>query len=142
MLAPSLHHRVRTAAIAAAFALVVCGTGCTTRRLTVNSNPPGALVLMEGREVGYTPVSVDFTYYGTREITLIKDGFETLTVKQPVRTPWYQYPGLDFFSDNLLFTRITDRHQFSFNLQPKQIPSSQNLLNRAEELRNQSRLGQ
>src|SRR5690606_3614274 len=43
--------------------------GCVHRRMTIRSDPPGALVLLEGEEIGYTPVSVDFTYYGTREIT-------------------------------------------------------------------------
>ncbi|HTN02444.1 MAG TPA: PEGA domain-containing protein, partial [Planctomycetaceae bacterium] len=101
-----------------ALLLLTAGTGCVSRRLMVQSNPPGALVLLEGKEVGYTPTAVDFTYYGTREITLIKDGYETLTVLQKVPTPWYQIPGVDFFSDNLLPYRIADRHSFSYSMNP------------------------
>src|SRR5690242_5982716 len=61
------------------------------RRLNVNSNPPGALVYDDNQQIGTTPCSVDFTYYGTREIRLIKPGFETLTVNQPFPAPWYEY---------------------------------------------------
>ncbi|QDV31291.1 PEGA domain protein [Planctopirus ephydatiae] len=121
--------------------LCLLQTGCVSRRLLVQSNPPGALVLLEGEEVGYTPVAVDFTYYGTREVTLIKDGYETLKVMQPVPAPWYQWPGIDFFSDNLLPHRVTDRRRLSYSMQPKQIPPSEDLLQRADQLRNESRLG-
>ena len=50
--------------------------GCMHRRMTIRSNPPGARVLLEGEEKGFTPYSMDFTYYGTREITLVKPGMK------------------------------------------------------------------
>jgi hypothetical protein len=75
-------------------------TGCVFRRMTVRSDPPGALVMVDGEEVGYTPCSVPFVYYGTREITLVKPGYQTLTTMQKVQTPWYQYFPLEFFTDN------------------------------------------
>ena len=116
--------------------------GCVSRRLMVQSNPPGAMVLAEGREIGYTPTAVDFTYYGTRELTLIKDGYETKTQLVPVRAPWYQWPGIDFFSDNLLPFRVTDRQTANFTLEPKQIIPNQELLNRGQMLRNEAQIGQ
>lgn len=115
--------------------------GCVSRRMTIVSDPPGALVLLEGRELGYTPVSVDFTYYGTRELTLIKDGYETLTVAQAVQSPWYQAPVVEFFSDNLKPGHKTDRHLFQYVLQPSQIVPNQELLRRGEMLRGESRTG-
>ena len=81
------------------------------------SNPPGALVDIDGRRVGVTPVSEDFIYYGTHEITLSKPGFKTMTVQQPARTPWYQIPPLDFFSDNFLGRHVTDSHVFEYQLE-------------------------
>ena len=87
-------------------------TGCAHnmhRRMTIRSEPPGALVLMEGEEVGYTPVGIDFNHYGTREITLIKDGYETVTAMQKIRSPWYQKIPLDFVSDNFSPVKINDR---------------------------------
>ena len=114
--------------------------GCVSRRMTITSNPPGALVLVEGREIGYTPVSMDFTYYGTREFTLIKDGYETLHVQQPVRAPWYQWPVIEFFADNFTPGHVTDRHAFAYQMQPQQLVPDQDLLRRAEMLRGEGRM--
>lgn len=108
--------------------------------MTIVSHPPGALVLLEGKEVGYTPVSVDFTYYGTREITLIKEGYEPLTVLQPVPAPWYQWPVIEFFADNLALSQLSDRQKFVYHLQPTVPVSTRDLLNRADMLRQGARL--
>jgi hypothetical protein len=117
----------------------LASTGCVSRRMTIASNPPGALVLVDGKEVGYTPVSVDFTYYGTRELTLIKDGFETQTVQQPVCAPWYQWPVIEFFADNFTPGHITDRHSFAYEMQPQRLVPDQELLGRGEMLRGEAR---
>lgn len=116
-------------------------TGCVSRRLMVQSNPPGAMVLLEGKEVGYTPTGIDFTYYGTRELTLIKDGYETKTQLVPVRAPWYQWPVIEFFSDNLLPGRVTDRRSVQFELEPRRMVPNQELLNRGQTLRNEAQIG-
>src|SRR5262245_3745792 len=51
--------------------LLVCAmlaqTGCVQRRLTIRSNPPGALAYVDDYQIGTTPVSTDFVYYGTRK---------------------------------------------------------------------------
>lgn len=140
----ALPHRARAARLLALAALCLVFTGCNNvfRRLTVRSDPPGALVLVDGEEIGYTPATVDFTYYGTREITLIKDGYETLTVLQKVSPPWYQYPGIDFFFDNFSPTQVTDRQQFLYKLQPQVVVPSERLLDRANNLRSESQIGQ
>lgn len=125
-------------------ALAVCcwgQTGCTHRRATIQSNPPGALVLIDGQEKGYTPYSMDFTYYGTREIQLVKPGYETLTVMQKFPKPWYQYFPIEFFADNLWPCRATNRNQFYYEMQPHVIPPREELLDRANELRTQSQIG-
>lgn len=122
--------------------LAIAGTsGCVTRRMMVSSDPPGALVMLEGREVGYTPVAVDFIYYGTREFTLIKDGYETKTVLQKVSPPWYQWPVIDFFVDNFALHHITDRQAFHYSLEPRRMMSSEDVLNRGESLRSEAQIG-
>ncbi len=103
--------------------------------MTIRSNPPGAQVYVDNHEIGRTPVSTDFIYYGKREIRLVKDGFETLTVKQPVSAPWYQIPGIDFFSENLYPGEIRDERQFDYQMQPLLVVPSEQLLSRGEELR-------
>lgn len=98
--------------------LVTAGSGCVSRRLSIVSDPPGALVEVDGQRLGYTPVSMDFTYYGTREVTLSMPGYETLTVQQKTPTPWYQVFPAEFVSDNLALTHLTDRHTFRYRLLP------------------------
>jgi len=116
--------------------------GCVSRRLMVQSNPHGAMVWAEGREIGYTPTAVDFTYYGTRELTFIKDGYETTTRMVPVRAPWYQWFGVDFFTENLMPFRVTDRQSVNVDLQPRLMVPNQELLNRGQELRGEAQIGQ
>lgn len=110
--------------------------------MTIATNPPGARVLVDGQDVGLTPVSADFTYYGTRQITLIKDGYETRTVMQRVRTPWYQIPPFDFVSDNFLPFKVTNRHFFQYDLDRQQQVPRRELLDRARDLRSEAHLGQ
>lgn len=122
--------------------MFLASSGCVSRRMTFTTNPPGAMVLLEGREIGYSPASADFTYYGTRQVTMIKDGYETRTEYVTVPAPWYQWPVIEFFSDNFSPKRITDRRMYSFDLQPKQIVSDDELRSRARQLRSESQIGQ
>ncbi len=119
----------------------IAATGCVRRRLTVRSNPPGALVYVDNQRIGTTPCSVDFTYYGTREIRLVKSGYETLTVNQPIPAPWYQIPPLDFVSDNFALHKIRDNRTVSFNLQPQMMMPVEEVIRRGEELRGRTRSG-
>jgi len=115
--------------------LTAAAPGCVQRRMTIRSNPPGALVYVDDYEIGVTPVSHTFTYYGQRKIRLVKDGYETLTVMQNIRPPWYQYPVADFFAENLWPGEIRDERELTFNLAPQVIVPPDQLLGRAEELR-------
>jgi hypothetical protein len=125
-------------------ALVALGisTGCVRRRLTIRSTPPGARVLIDDQEIGVTPASTPFTYYGTRKVQLIKDGYETLTVQNTISPPWYEYPPLDFFSESLWPHEIRDERQLDFQLIPQQNVPPQELRARAEALRGQAWQGQ
>ena len=134
-----LHMSVRI--LLPAFLLTLLSTGCVHRRMTIQSDPPGALVKVDGRDVGYTPASVDFTYYGTREIQLLKDGFETQTQLVDINAPWYQRFPLDFVSDNFLGTHVRDHRQISIRMQPKRPDVSTNLLERGRSLRSEATHG-
>ena len=85
--------------------------------------------------IGTTPCSTDFIYYGTREIRLVKPGYETLTVDQPIPVPWYEIPPLDFMSENLVPREIQDYRTLSYNLTPQAIVPTNQLLGRAQQLR-------
>jgi hypothetical protein len=115
--------------------LMLLPAGCVRRRLNVRSNPVGALVYVDNQQIGTTPCSVDFTYYGTREIRLVKPGYETLTVNQPIPAPWYQIPPLDFISENLVPTKIRDNRTVAYDLAPLLVVPPQELVDRANQLR-------
>ena len=57
-------------------------TGCVRRTISIVSNPPGALVWLNDREVGRTPIEVEFLYYGTYDVRIVKDGYEPLITTQ------------------------------------------------------------
>ncbi len=110
-------------------------SGCVRRRMTVRSNPPGATVYLDGKEIGRTPFSTNFDFYGKREFRVVKQGYETKTTILPVRAPWYQWIGFDFVSEVLLPGKLTDRHYYEFDLQPEQVIPKYELVGRAEDLR-------
>lgn len=132
---PTLPPFQRALLITLALAMCSLQTGCVRRRLTVHSNPPGALVYVDNQQIGTTPCSVDFIYYGTREIRLVKPGFDTLTINQPIPTPWYQFPPLDFVSENLVPAKIRDNRTVTYNLSPQMMIPTEELIQRGEQLR-------
>lgn len=121
--------------VAIVLLLLVCSVGCVRRRLTVRTNPPGAVVFVDNQKIGVSPCSVDFTYYGTREIRMAKQGYETLTINQPIPTPWYETPGLDFVSENLVPAKIRDNRVVDYNLAPQRIIPTEELVGRGQQLR-------
>lgn len=125
-----------TFAMSLVLALVcAAATGCVQRRLMVRSNPPGAQLYIDEQPIGKTPVSVPYVYYGTRNFRLEKDGYETLVTKHEVAPVWYQYPPIDFVSENLWPWELRDERVVDFQLQPQQIVPTEQLMSRAEGLR-------
>jgi hypothetical protein len=124
-------------AIRALFCAAACGPllGCVERRYTIRTNVPGALAIVNGEELGPTPVSRSFIYYGPRKVTLIADGFETIDIIQPVRAPWWDNYLTEFFTENLLPITLRDEREFYYEMRPATIPSMVDLQNRAEALR-------
>jgi hypothetical protein len=110
-------------------------TGCVERRFRVESNPPGAYVHINNTPYGPTPVDVPFLYYGDYDVTLVKEGYETKKVKQPVPAPWYQYPGIDFFAEALYPAQLTDIRPLFYELEPVCQPNLDLLKAEGEELR-------
>ena len=109
--------------------------GCVRRKMTVLSNPPGATVYLDKKEIGRTPLSTNFDHYGKREFRIVKQGYETKTELKTVRPPWYQWVGLDFVSEILLPGKLTDHQSYEFDLQPERVNPSSEIVTRAEEFR-------
>jgi hypothetical protein len=113
--------------------------GCVERRFVIDSDPPGAVAYLDGVPMGPTPVDVPFVYYGKYHITLVKDGYETQHIVEPVSAPWYAYPPLDFVTENLYPGQIRDVRRLSYTLRPVPLPQAGEMLRQAEELRQRSK---
>jgi hypothetical protein len=131
----------RSAGVWLLVALCIVQVGCVRRRMTIRSTPPGAKVYIDDMDIGVTPVSTNFTYYASRKITLIKDGFRTETKYERVLPPWYEIPPLDFISENFTVRELRDERVLDFQLIPQEIVPQERLLGRAEDLRFNARQG-
>lgn len=110
-------------------------SGCVERRYVINSDPPGALVLRNGKPIGAAPADDHFIFYGNYEFTLIKDGYETLKTKECIRPPWYQWFPLDFVSEVIVPFQIEDVHRFNYTMTPLQAVRPDEQMSRAQVLR-------
>ncbi len=109
--------------------------------MTIRSNPPGAVVYVDERRIGVTPVSTSFTYYGTRNFQVVKDGYETVKEEHRFTTPWYEYPVVDFFSENLWPFETRDERIVDFDLPPMKTTSPTKVMARADQLRGEAQQG-
>jgi len=122
---------------AVALAAMGCLTGCVERRYTIRSDPPGALVIANGEAIGTTPVSKSFTFYGDRSFRLIKEGYETKDVVQPIKAPWFDNLLTEFFTENLNPYTFRDEVEFNYKLEPARPPDPSDVLARAQGTRDQ-----
>jgi hypothetical protein len=125
-----------------AISLVALGglSGCVERRYTLRTNPPGALAVVNGEEIGPTPVSRSFTYYGDREITLMLDGYQTQTVIQPIGAPWWDNLLTEFFTENVIPFTFRDEREFTYQMTPSSLPDTNDLVARGQNLRAQAQV--
>jgi hypothetical protein len=119
--------------------LVVAGAaGCVERRYTIRTEPPGALVIVNSEEIGRSPVSRSFTFYGDRDITLVLDGYQTQKVIQPIKAPWYDNLLTEVFTENFLPTTLRDERDFTYKMTPLVVPRTDEVVARGESLRTQA----
>ena len=110
--------------------------GCVQRKLTVTSEPSGALVYLNNREAGRTPFTTEFTWYGDWEVVVRKEGYQTIVSKKKIAAPWWQIPPIDFFAE-VTPGRKVDEHTLNFTLTPQEPVSASAIMDRAVELRQQ-----
>lgn len=109
--------RLRTAAL---LALCAClAGGCVKRTIRITSDPSGALVWLNDREVGRTPVDVEFVHYGTYDVRLVKEGFEALQTSGDARPPWWDNLGLDLVAE-VLPAEFESEIAWHFEMEPKE----------------------
>lgn len=110
--------------------------GCVERKARVQTDPPGAVVIVNDEEVGVSPVTFHFLWYGDYDIVLRKAGYETLKTHYRIDAPWYQYPPFDLVAEAMVPATIRDEHVLpTFTLQPREVPSAEAVVRRAVELR-------
>lgn len=132
----------RHARLALATALLTLpSVGCVRRRMTVRTNPPGAVVSVDNQIIGTSPAASSFTFYGTREIRVERDGYRTETIRERLNPPWYQYPPLDFITETLWPLEVRDERVIDIELVPKEMVPVETVIDRAQQLREQSRAG-
>jgi hypothetical protein len=112
-------------------------SGCLERKLTINTAPQGALVTLNDEEIGSSPVTVSFEWYGDYEVRIQKEGFETLKTHRRLEGPWYDKFPFDFFAGVLNPKRIVDSYEWTFTLIEKKAVSRDELIEKAQELKKQ-----
>jgi hypothetical protein len=111
--------------------------GCVERELTINTVPTGAVVTLNDEEIGQSPVSTNFQWYGDYNVRVSKAGYETLVTHRNLKSPIYDYFPFDFFA-TIWPGKIKSKYQWSFELEPYKAPSRKELLDAAEELKNRA----
>ena len=107
------------------------------RRLTINTEPQGALVILNDEEIGESPVTVNFSWYGDYWVRIRKEGYETLDTHRELKGPWYDDFPFDFFAQIISPKRIVDSYEWTFELSHKEQISREELIRNAEELKEQ-----
>ena len=123
--------------------------GCVERKMTIGSEPSGAILTLNGVEVGRTPVTVPFTWYGDYDVVLRYEQnvgtpekpemkYYFLQTHQRITAAPSQWVGIDLISELVPWT-VTDEKHLMFVIPPVSQPMDAELLLRAAELK--GRLG-
>lgn len=122
---------IRTVLVAATLAMVLSPAGCVRRKLTVHTEPQGAVIWLNDEEIGRSPATVDFLWYGDYDVVARLKGYEALRTHQRIVEPWYQAPGIDFIAEVLYPGWIVDSREMQFEMKPESLPTRDALLENA-----------
>lgn len=100
-------------------ALVATLPSCVERKLTVVSVPAGADVFLDGHRVGQAPVTVPFTFYGTREVVLRKPGYHAERHMEVMTPPYFQEAPYDFYYETLTKDLYRDDRTLRYAMRPQ-----------------------
>ncbi|MBX3315563.1 MAG: PEGA domain-containing protein [Phycisphaeraceae bacterium] len=88
-------------------------SGCVERRISITSEPAGALVWVNDVEVGRTPAEFNYKHYGKYDVRLELDGYDTLQTIGEASTPWWDYPGPDLIAETIPNAKKTIRWHYT-----------------------------
>jgi len=109
--------------------------GCVRRTITITTEPPAALVYLNDQEIGRSAVTTDFLWYGDYDVIIRKEGYKTLKTNWDIKPPWYQVIPIDFVAEVLWPGYLHDEHARHFTLEPAELPTQEELIERALETR-------
>ena len=114
--------------------VLLSGVGCARHSVSITSEPSGALVFINGNEVGRTPMKYNFDNFGDFDVTLRKEGYETLKTHHNIKTPLYGYPPLDLGAEAF---GVKDHYEWRFDLTvvSGQVADAAELVNRGQSLK-------
>jgi hypothetical protein len=125
------------AVVLIAFCVLFCFcSGCVERKLTIVTEPAGALVALNDEEIGTSPVTVGFEWYGDYSVRISKDGFQTLSTHQKLKRPLKDVFPFDLLAD--MFTTKIDEYTWTFKLQPYQQIQKDELIKSATSLQKEA----
>ncbi len=116
-----------------AIAALVALSGCVERRISIDTEPPGALVWLNDAQIGRTPVDVAFTHEGTYDLRIEKEGYEPLMTPAKTTGPLWDAVPIDFVVE-VLPVKARSQTRWTFTLTPRD-DSEEALLSRAGALR-------
>lgn len=119
--------------IAVLAACALASAGCVRRVIDITSDPSGATVWLNDRELGRTPCSAEFTYYGTYDVRLHREGYEPIHGSAEAKAPWWDVIGFDLVSEALP-AKLVSQTEWHFTLEETSRDQA-TLLERARELR-------
>jgi PEGA domain len=110
--------------------------GCVEQTMTIQSDPPGALVFMNDQELGRTPITRDFTWYGDYDVQVRLEGYETLKTHQKIIAPAWNWVPIDLVA-YLIPANFKDHRDLNYTLRPLDPAQDdpQRLLSRADYLK-------
>ena len=114
---------------------LICLAGCVERRLTIVTEPEEAIVWLNDEEIGTTPVTVNFNWYGDYRVRIEKPGYEILNTHRLLERPNHDKFPHDFFAEVLWPGVIEDEYTWTFELRPYQQASEPELIEAAHEMR-------
>lgn len=110
----------RRAALAFLLIVPVLAGGCVRRVVEITSEPSGAIVWMNDREVGTTPCEVEILHYGTYDLRVVRDGWEPAIEGRDATAPIWDLPGPDLVAELLPF-EVESRTTWHVVLRPEDL---------------------
>ncbi len=136
-------HTLKTGAVAILLSSLAWLGGCVERKITIATDPPGALVYLNDQEVGRAPLTTPFLWYGDYDVRLRYDKPAGPGNPQPIHyylhthrraeAPWYQWIGPDLFAE-VLPVDLKDEKVWAFVLDPVTQEPDSDLIKNAKEL--------